>query len=151
MRHPSLIALSHDHHLGLALALRCRKQALGQIKPLGIKGLRERAEEVRNFVLKNLERHFLAEEKILFPFIRSSVPQSHSLIDDLLEGHEHIRKWAHPLGGDADLAKMLFDFGDLLETHIRREERELFPYFENHVTAAEAERVKSEIKKILDH
>ncbi len=151
MRHPSLIALSHDHHLGLALALRCRKQALGQIKPLGIKGLRERAEEVKNFVLKNLERHFLAEEQILFPLIRSSVPQSHPLIEDLLKGHEQIRKWAHPLGGDTDLAKMLFDFGDLLETHIRREERELFHYFEDHVTAAEAERVKSEIKTILDH
>jgi len=31
----------------------------------------------------------------------------------------------------------------------RREERELFPLFENRVGAAEAERVKEEIEKIL--
>ena len=46
MRHPSLLLLSHDHHHGLALALRCRKQGLGQIKPMGAEGLRERAKEV---------------------------------------------------------------------------------------------------------
>lgn len=38
MRHPSLVRLSHDHHHGLALALRCRKQALGQIRPMGVRG-----------------------------------------------------------------------------------------------------------------
>ena len=81
MRHPSLIPLAHDHHHGLALALRCRKQALGQMKPVGIEGLRERAKEFRNFVSENLERHFQAEEEILFPFIRSCIPQSITAVD----------------------------------------------------------------------
>ncbi len=150
MRHPSLIPLAHDHHHGLALALRCRKQALGQMKPVGIEGLRERAKEFRNFVSENLERHFQAEEEILFPFIRSCIPQSHSLVEDLLGEHVQIRKWAHRLEENTGLAKVLFDLGDLLERHIRREERELFPLFENHVTDAEAEKVKKEIEKILE-
>lgn len=149
MRHPSLIPLSHDHHHGLALALRCRKQALGQIKPMGVQGLRERAEEFRDFFSQNLERHFQAEEEILFPLIRSSVPQSHALVEDLLEEHAQIRKGAGSLEGDSGLSKILFDLGDLLERHIRCEERELFPLFENHVAVAEAERVKEEIEKIL--
>ena len=149
MRHPSLIPLSRDHHRGLALALKCRKQALGQMKPMGAEGLRERAEELRHFVSNHLEQHFQAEEEILFPLIRSCVSQSHPLIEDLLEGHEEIRKGALRLEGKTDLAKILFDLGDLLERHIRKEERELFPLFEACVTPAKAERVNRDIERIL--
>ncbi len=63
MRHPSLVLLSHDHHHGLALALRCRKQALGQIKPMGAEGLRERAKEVFEFYRANLVAHFALKKK----------------------------------------------------------------------------------------
>ena len=150
MRHPSLIPLSHDHHHGLALALRCRKQALGRIKPLGIQGLKERAAEVREFFRQNLKRHFKAEEEVLFPFLRGVVPQSHSLIDELLREHEQIRRWVRELEAEKNLAKLIFDVGDLLERHIRREERELFLLFEKHVTQEEAERAKGEIEKILE-
>ena len=63
MRHPSLIPLSHDHHHGLALALRCRKQALGQLKPMGAAGLRERATEFLAFYRSNLAAHFRAGQR----------------------------------------------------------------------------------------
>src|SRR6185503_4309767 len=76
MRHPSLLPLSHDHHHGLALALRCRKQALGQIKPMGAVGLKERADEVLSFFRNNLIAHFGAEEEFLFPFMRLNVAGS---------------------------------------------------------------------------
>jgi len=149
-RHPSLMPLSHDHHHGLALALRCRKQALGQIKPMGIQGLRERADEVRGFFSKNLESHFQAEEKILFPMMSSCVSESQPLIQRLIDEHGKIRAAVRKLRGDAGAAKILFDFGDLLEGHIRREERELFPLFERCVTLEDAGRVKSEIEKVLE-
>ena len=148
MRHPSLIPLSHDHHHGLALALRCRKQALGRIKPLGALGLKERAEEFKNFFAQNLTPHFHAEEEALFPWLNSSVPDSHPLIDELLRDHKLLRAAAARLEEGRDLAKILFDAGDLLERHIRREESELFPLFEKHVTAGDGERLKAEIEKI---
>jgi len=44
----------------------------------------------------------------------------------------------------------VFDVGDLLERHIRKEERELFPLFEAHVDAARAASVGAELKQILD-
>jgi hemerythrin-like domain-containing protein len=149
-RHPSLMPLSHDHHHGLALALRCRKQALGQVKPMGVPGLRERAREIKEFFSTNLEKHFQAEEKALFPFMCLSIPQSRTLIDGLLEDHKKMREAARGLEVGTDVAKLLFDFGDLLERHIRREERELFLLFEEHATQEEAERVKREIEKILE-
>ena len=150
MRRRTLTPLSHDHHHGLALALRCRKQALGQIKPLGIEGLRERAEEFRRFVSDNLERHFQAEEKILFPFMSSLAPESQPLIEELLKGHEQLREYSRRLEEETAIARLLFDVGDLLERHIRLEERELFPLFENQGTAAETQRIEEEIKRILE-
>ena len=149
MRDASLIPLSHDHHHGLALALRCRKQALGQIRPMGIQGLKERAGEFEEFFSRNLKPHFQAEEEILFPFMRSRIPQSEALIEDLLKDHAALREGLARLDGADGLGRLLFELGDLLERHIRREERELFPLFEKHATPGEAERVGKEIEKIL--
>ena len=149
MRHPSLVLLSHDHHHGLALALRCRKQALGQLKPMGAVGLRERAKEFVDFYRMNLIAHFRAEEEILFPLMRASVPSSAALIDELLGQHEQLREAVLKLEAGSGLARLIFDVGDLLERHIRREERELFPLFEAHVDADKAESLGLELKQIL--
>jgi iron-sulfur cluster repair protein YtfE (RIC family) len=149
MRHPSLTPLSHDHHHGLALALRCRKQSLGQIKPMGAEGLRLRAAEFREFFDKQLVRHFRAEEEALFPLMRAEVPVSAALLDELLRDHETLRQAASKLAAETGLSKLLFDLGDLLERHIRREERELFPLFEQHVQAVKAEAAGETIKEIL--
>ena len=150
MRHPSLIPLSHDHHHGLALALRCRKQALGQLKPMGLKGLKERAQELRDFFANNLVRHFRAEEEALFPKLRQLVPESAALLDQLARDHRQIRDAISQLDGEVALGKLVFDLGDLLERHIRKEERELFPLFEQHIGETGAETVGDEIKKILE-
>ena len=149
MRHPSLVPLSHDHHHGLALALRCRKQALGQLKPMGLKGLKELAQELRDFFANNLTRHFLAEEEALFPKMRELVPESAAMVDRLVREHQQLRDAVAWLDTQSGLSKLVFDFGDLLERHIRKEERELFPLFEQHVGATGAEAVGAEINKFL--
>ena len=144
-RHPSLLPLSHDHHHGLALALRCRKQALGQIKPIGAQGLRQRVEEFIQLYATELDSHFRAEEEILFPQMRTRVPDSRQLIDQLMRDHETIRRAVPRLEGGTELSKLIFDLGDLLERHIRREERELFPLFEQHAGEMDAEKIGAEI------
>ena len=149
MRHPSLTPLSHDHHHGLALALRCRKQSLGQLKPMGAEGLRLRAAELREFFDKQLIPHFRAEEEVLFPLMRAAVPDSAALLDDLLRDHESFRQGVTALAAGAGVSKLIFDLGDLLERHIRREERELFPLFEQYVESSRAEAAGQEISKIL--
>jgi iron-sulfur cluster repair protein YtfE (RIC family) len=150
MRHPSLIPLAHDHHHGLALALRCRKQALGQLKPMGAEGLRERAREFREFFAHNLVNHFRAEEEVLFPQMRELVPDSEAMIDQLVREHEQIRSAIPNLDAERALAKLVFDLGDLLERHIRKEERELFPLFEEHADRFDVETVGERIRNILD-
>ena len=148
-RHPGLVPLSHDHHHGLALALRCRKQALGQMKPMGAEGLRLRASECLSLYATELGSHFDAEEKILFPPMRLYVPDSEQLLADLVRDHEAVRLALPKLQGTAGLAKVMFDLGDLLERHIRREERELFPLFEQHAAAIGAEEVAERLANFL--
>lgn len=148
-RHPSLRALSQDHHHGLALALRCRKQALGQLKPMGAVGLAERAQEFLDFYKSNLARHFEAEEEVLFPAMRTTVPVSTAIVDTLVQDHQQIRQALPQLQIKTGLAKLIFDLGDLLERHIRKEERELFPLFESQFKTADAERIGRELKTVL--
>ena len=148
-RHPTLVPLSQDHHQGLTLALRCRKQALGQLNPGNPDGMKERVDEARDFYLQRLRPHFEAEEKVLFPLIRSHSGESHQILDELLLEHEQIRGLVADLDRDAQQPKVLFDLGDLLERHIRHEERELFPIFEKFVSPEDAENARGEIEKYL--
>ncbi len=69
------------------MALRCRKQALGQIKPMGAAGLRERASEFVAFYTNNVRAHFRAEEEVLFPALRAALPEIGLVIDELIRDH----------------------------------------------------------------
>ena len=71
------------------------------------------------------------------------------MIDELVRNHAQIRAAIPQLEAGTGLAKLIFDLGDLLERHIRKEERELFPLFEQHVEGGNAESAGTEIKKIL--
>jgi len=149
MRHPSLVLLSHDHHHGLTLALRCRKQSLGQIKPMGAEGLRARAQEFLTFYRDNLVVHFKAEEELLFPLMREQVANCAAMLDQLIRDHQQMCRAMPQLEAGTGLAKLIFDLGDLLERHIRKEERELFPLFETHVEAAQADALGAKLKEML--
>ena len=117
---------------------------------MGAAGLRERAREFGEFFYANLVAHFRAEEEILFPHMRTAVPGSAALVEELLGQHEQLRQAVPKLKSGSGLAKLIFDVGDLLERHIRKEERELFPLFEAHVDSPQAETIGVEMKKILD-
>jgi hemerythrin-like domain-containing protein len=101
------------------------------------------------FYASDLVPHFQAEEEVLFPLMRSTIPASEPMIEELVRNHAEIRQAIPQLEAGAGLAKLIFDLGDLLERHIRKEERELFPLFEQRVERAKAESAGAEIKRIL--
>lgn len=117
---------------------------------MGAEGLQARAKEVLAFYCSNLAPHFRAEEEVLFPLMQSLVPESRPVIDQLLREHEQIRSAIKQLEGAAGLAKIIFDLGDVLERHIRKEERELFLLFEQRVDKTEAETAGGKIKAMLE-
>lgn len=147
-RHPALIPLSHDHHHGLALALRCRKHSLGQLNPGDPAAMEACAAEARRFFNENLAAHFEAEETVLFPLM-TALEESRELVTRLQDDHRKFRTMVARAGDATGRRKFLFDFGDLLEQHIRSEERQLFAAFEMHILEADAERAGVEIKRVL--
>ena len=148
-RHPALIPLSHDHHHGLALALRCRKHALGQLNPGDPASIEACAAEASRFFNENLLAHFEAEETVLFPLM-AAYEECRELVAQLEDEHRKFHKLVARSAEAGGQRKFLFDFGDLLEQHIRSEERKLFAAFEILVPAPDAERAGREIKRLLE-
>jgi iron-sulfur cluster repair protein YtfE (RIC family) len=116
---------------------------------MGVEGLRARAREFTDFFSNNLVRHFQAEEEVVFPLLNSGTSEMAALIRELLADHEKIREMDRALRSETGLAKVLFDAGDLLERHIRREERELFPLLDQCFGLADGDVLRGRIEKIL--
>jgi hemerythrin-like domain-containing protein len=149
-RHPSLIPLSHDHHHGLVLAFRLREGLPRNRQPAD--NPQKQAEDAIRFFHDNLTAHFRAEEEVLFPAIRAHVSHAATLLDTLTIEHGEMRAQVEILTQAAPdavtLQTRLKAFAELLERHIRREERELFPLYEAHVPETEATRVGEAITRI---
>jgi hypothetical protein len=127
-RHPALISLSHDHHHGLALALRLRLGRRALLRDGWTHDVREQRERLREFFEEELRPHFAAEERALFPGFRVAVPEAAPLLDRLTADHREMEKRLAEIAAldPADLQAALASMGEVLEAHIRLEERELF-------------------------
>ncbi len=128
-RHPSLVPLSKEHHDALILAQLVKKNA-----PV-YKGLPETVEGKKDYALamfcNHLLPHFKKEEAIL-----QQVEGCHQSIDRLagiiIEEHKELVVLFSQLESDPDTASVLDKTGYLLESHIRKEERELFPLIQEY-------------------
>lgn len=116
-RVPELRDLSDDHHTGLALARRC--------KQVGRAGSDSSPENIWTQVLEafssQLEPHFQIEEQHLLPALEA-IGES-SLADRIREDHRALRALRD---SKAPSSTLLNHFGELLESHIRFEERQVF-------------------------
>jgi len=116
LRDPSLIPLSRQHHNGLALCILTERSLRDDASPANLERL---ARKVIDRYELELTNHFDIEERILFPAIDSS------LIPDLISDHRRLEDLIGSLRVRPSAA-LLLEFTDLLRTHIRREENELF-------------------------
>jgi iron-sulfur cluster repair protein YtfE (RIC family) len=149
-RHQSLIALSHDHHHGLALAVRLRQGDTALLNDGWTHDRTKQAKRVQRFYEESLQAHFKAEEEALFPAMRRHVGGSSSLIDALVDQHRELEDLIAEIeiAGGTTLSESLVALGELLERHIRSEERELFPLFESGMAPDIAQRVGEEIGRV---
>jgi len=142
-RHKSLVPLSKDHYHGLLLAQQI-KTTDRVMMPGWPSDPTDQARFVREFFNEHLVNHFQAEEESLFPLIVKHVPSARGQVDGLLREHRAMEEFAGRFA-QPDIenpAAQLSDFSDLLEGHIRKEERELFPLFESKAPAEILEQTK---------
>jgi iron-sulfur cluster repair protein YtfE (RIC family) len=135
-RHPALVPLARDHYHGLLLAVRLQQgeQALLHLwshDPLW------QARYVTSFYDEELAHHFSVEETNLFPLVRNQLPSTRPVISELVTEHAAISRAVESFRrpDSANLREDLAAFGKLLESHIRKEDRILFPMIEESAPA----------------
>ena len=110
--------LSHDHHHGLLIGLRARKAAAtGDASVIASTWI----ETERRFAAE-LEPHFHVEERFILPGLVARGMTD--FIRQLTDEHAELRAFVKP--ESERNASRLQRFGELLDAHIRFEERTLF-------------------------
>jgi quercetin dioxygenase-like cupin family protein/hemerythrin len=131
-RHPALVPLSHDHHRALVEARRLRRAATARA-PVAA------ADAFLRFFADVTVRHFREEEELLFPSLVDSEQARELLVQALLE-HQRLHALAaqlrQQLAGGESVASVMRQLGELLEAHVRLEERQLFPLIERRLQEA---------------
>lgn len=144
-RHQSFVPLSQDHYDGLLLAVRLQqgKQALER---LWSHDPAWQANYVAEFFASHLAPHFEAEEMVVFSVAQKHLPDN-PLVNQLIAEHEEMRMFAEYFRKPAthSLPGKLVQFGELLERHIRCEEREFFPLCESSLPREVLEKMKEPI------
>ena len=135
-RSPQLQPLSREHHDGLLFVWKIRQGLNNHINL-------ERLRDYTGWFWKHhIKPHFFQEEKVLLPFM----PASHLLAIQLKKDHDYIRELILSIDKEADR----YDFvtlSNLLESHIRFEEREVFQYLEEHLSGQQLTEIYEKLEE----
>ena len=132
-RHSSLAHLSRDHHGALLLARLLQKNAPAY-KGLPT-GITEKAAYAKEFYKDELVNHFTAEEKALH-LVTGINNQLDELVQEIFNEHQQLHLLFSLIPNNNKLDDQLDEIGKALETHVRKEERVLFPLIEQSCSEA---------------
>ena len=128
-RHETLVPLSREHHGALILARLLQKNAPTY------KGLPEQPAAKLVYAIKyyteDLLAHFVKEE-VLLQQVKKYDKQIEKLMHEIIKEHRQLSTMFNTLHDEKDLPVALDKLGALLEEHIRKEERVLFPLIQDH-------------------
>jgi hemerythrin-like domain-containing protein len=136
-RQAALIPLTHDHHHALSQARKLRIAADSNNEQEWLSAAREFVD----FYDRETVVHFREEEEVVFPLMMGAFPSPPELLVQILVEHLQIHYLAGSLKREIDAdevsSETVLKLAHLLESHIRTEERELFPLIERSVPATE--------------
>ncbi len=134
-RNNNIVILSKDHHSGLLFCWKIRQGLKHEVATERI------IKYTKYFWSNHLAIHFREEEAILFSFLKGG------LVQKALEDHKQIKHQLDDLlDGSVDDAKEgLVRLTNLIDDHIRYEERELFPHFEKMLSEEQLEAVGKQL------
>jgi hemerythrin-like domain-containing protein len=146
-RHKSLLSLSHDHQhvLSLALKLKYSKMPLSSTPKDELTGLKK---ELFNKYEGEIRTHFSLEETSLVPLF-----ENNALLGRMLDEHKKLEGLYNKIVSNTENWDLTLQreklnlLGELLDLHIRFEERELFPMIEETLSEDQLQ----ELGKNLQH
>lgn len=136
-RSEHLEPLSHDHYAGLHVVRRLQS------------GLEKRApaEEMEAFVVHfwdtYLVEHFRQEEALLVPALERT--EGSELAVQMMGEHRALRRITEAMRAGTSAEDALDRFATVLQAHIRFEEREVFPYLEQHLRPAALQTIGAQL------
>jgi hemerythrin-like domain-containing protein len=139
-RSKELVPLSKDHHEGLLAAWKIKQGLRNGTNPKVI------ADFIQWFWKTDLQEHFRKEEEVLAPHL----PRYNELVAQMKEEHEELTKLVR-------LCEEVWDdnsflrLADSLNSHIRFEERELFPFAEKVIPSEKMEAIYQELVQEKPH
>lgn len=119
-RSEHIMPLSREHHFSLLFSWKIRQGLKKGVE------LQRIINYVNHFFEHNLQVHFHEEEETLFAV------QDDPMVQRALDEHQQVRKLVPELAEapESEITGRLSDLADLVEKHVRYEERELFPHLE---------------------
>ncbi len=116
-RHPAIQPLSRQHHTALLAVLLLKKGLARQADPALM------SQFLQQVWQQELQPHFDAEEQFLLPLMQPRLP---AVVCDILVHHAQLYGLYREIK-TAATASNLQSFVELLEKHVRLEERQFFP------------------------
>ncbi len=137
-RSEHIMKLSREHHFSLLFCWKISRGLKKNIAPGRI------ITYVQHFWQHHMQLHFIEEETILFAPVHDNLVvkavEEHITLHQLVEGlHQYPNDNA-----SAQLSRLT----DLLEKHIRFEERELFPHLEKTLEKAQLDSIGKQLNKV---
>ncbi|GIP34476.1 hemerythrin domain-containing protein [Paenibacillus sp. J2TS4] len=129
-RHEAMRPLSRHHHHALVMVLNIRKTLTneGTAEDKAVKALRAK---LLQFWETGGQEHFREEEEILLPAYSRYAPIHQEEIIEMLMEHVQIRALIAAISDEeGDLVVHMRKLSEVLEQHVRREERVIFPMME---------------------
>ncbi len=144
LRDPSLIPLSHQHQHALSICVRLERALQAGAADLVAWQL-----EVHQHYANEVQFHFAAEEKILFPAARR-FPELVALLQELSGEHQRLREhFVHAEQGTMNQGE-LETLVKLLSEHIRKEERQLLEAMQKRMRPEELKSLGDELASALE-
>lgn len=139
LRDPNLIPLSRQHQHALALCVRINRASLST--PAERKAWQA---EIQEHFEQEIQHHFAAEEAHIFPAARRHA-ELIPLVDTLIAEHSQLRGYFAQASSRTLDGPALRLFVELLSSHIRKEERELFEGMQKTMSATELQHIGAQV------
>jgi hemerythrin-like domain-containing protein len=135
LRDKNLVPLSRQHQHALALCVRINRATLSTAGELDAWQA-----EIQQHFEQEIQYHFAAEEAGIFPAARR-FPELRSLVEELVADHTQLRTYFTSATNRTLDREALRQFAELLSTHIRKEERQLFERMQERLTQDELQKI----------
>ena len=134
-RSEHIMKLSKEHHFGLLFCWKIRQGLKHEVATERI------IKYAQYFWSNHLDAHFQEEETILFSSLKDA------WVKKAIEDHKQIKLALDklPASSTGDAKEILICLANLVDDHIRYEERKLFPHLEKTLSDVQLEKIGSQL------